>query len=210
MRRYRPDYSEFVSLPDGTSAQLRLVGPEDRALVVKGFSQLSDQTRYERFFAHKPQLTSQDLDYLTQVDGEAHLAIGAVGLTEEGWLAPMGIARFIRYGEAQAAEGAIVVVDAYQGRGLGQVLLERLGEAAWERGVRRLEFTTLAKNRRLHRLVASSYPNVVTGRIEEGIRTLQVQLNHGAEHPLRAARLGAGQWANSQLTLLRGITAVRR
>lgn len=165
------DYREARALPDGTRAELRLIRADDKALMARGFQALSPYTRYLRFFAHKQCLTAADLRYLTELDYEDHLAIGAVGIGADGVQIPMGIARFIRERDPAVAEGAVVVVDAFQGQGLGAVLLTRLAAAAHERGVRALRFTALAENRALAHLVHKVFTEVEASPVEEGTRT---------------------------------------
>jgi RimJ/RimL family protein N-acetyltransferase len=140
-------YDERVSLDDGTPVHLRLIGPEDKALLLDGFARLSPASRYRRFFAAKRELSAQELRYFTEFDGQNHLAIGAVRLRTDGSEEGLGVARFVRLpGEPKVAEAAVVVVDDYQNRGLGHLLLLRLVAAARERGVERFRATTLADN----------------------------------------------------------------
>lgn len=202
MNRYHADYRETVRLGDGTLALLRLLTPEDRALLQEGFKALSPQTRYYRFFAHKQQLSTGDLEYLTRVDSNDHFALGAVRERADGTTEPLGIARFVRRAQEREAEAAVVVVDAFQGRGLGRMLLERLGEAAHERGVRVLTMSTLAENRALQKLVRSTFANVEAGPIQDGIRTFDAHLVHGPENPWTHLRRTTSIWAEARLRLL--------
>lgn len=202
MYRYHEDYRENVRIGDGTLALLRLVTSEDQTLLQDGFRALSPQTRYYRFFAHKQQLSTGDLDYLTKIDHSDHLAIGAVREHEDAPTEPLGIARFVRQPGDLEAEAAVVVVDAYQGQGLGRMLLERLGEAAHERGIQVLSMTTLAENRALQCLVRSTFSKVEAGPIQDGTRTFSAHLDHGPEHPLTHIRRTASMWAEARLRLL--------
>jgi len=71
----------------------------------------------------------------------------------------VGIARFIRLAdEPDVAEPAIVVVDEMQGHGLGRLLMERLIEAAVERGVKRFRSDFLAINRPMKELLTHVSP----------------------------------------------------
>lgn len=202
MYRYHADYRETVRLGGGALATLRLVTPEDRALLQDGFRALSPQTRYYRFFAHKQQLSEGDLEYLTRVDQDAHFAIGAIREHEDAPTEPLGIARFVRSPGGLDAEAAVVVVDAFQGQGLGRMLLERLGEAAHERGVRTLSLTTMAENRALQGLVRATFSHVEAGPVEDGTRTFTVRLDHGAEHPWTHLRRTAAMLSEARLKLL--------
>ena len=59
----------------------------------------------------------------------------------------LGVARYVRDRSGDAAEFAIVIADAWQGRGIGRRLLAKLIEAARRRGVKRLYGDILATNR---------------------------------------------------------------
>ena len=153
-RRYDPSYREVVELRDGSHVELRLVVPSSRDLLAEGFSNLSERSRYLRFHATKDRLSPKELSYLTELDNERHLAIGAVGF-DGGRERGLGVARFVRDEESSAAEAAITVADDVQGQGLGQILLERLVEAAVERGVRQFWFEVLGENTTMRRLLES-------------------------------------------------------
>jgi GNAT superfamily N-acetyltransferase len=148
-------YDERVKLADGAVVHLRVIGPEDKPLIVEGFSRLSPETRYRRFFSIKRELTPAELRYFTEFDGRSHLALGAVQVRADGSERGLGIARFVRLvGEPEVAEASIVVADDFQNRGLGRLLLLRLIAAARERGVERFRATTLAANPAARALMA--------------------------------------------------------
>ncbi|WNG32945.1 GNAT family N-acetyltransferase [Archangium violaceum] len=153
-RRFDTGWRERLTLTDGTEVELRLLQPQDAELLRRGFERLSMRSRIGRFHVAKPRLSDHEVQYLTQVDGEQHLALGAVRWGPQGEEEGLGIARFIRLAQdAELAEAAITVVDPAQGKGLGRVLLERLVEAARERGVERFEFRILPGNVAMLRLL---------------------------------------------------------
>ncbi|MGB5703555.1 MAG: GNAT family N-acetyltransferase [Polyangiales bacterium] len=159
--RFDDSYEESVPLSDGQRVHLRLIQPSDKELLRAGFEELSDDSRYARFMASKARLTEQELRYLTEVDGIDHFAIGAVRRhlmsTNEG----VGSARFVRMvDEPDTAEPAVTVIDSYQGKGLGSILLQRLIEAAWERDVRWFRSELLADNKASKRMMESLSPEV--------------------------------------------------
>lgn len=162
-RRYRYDdsYEETVPLSDGQRVRLRLVRPSDKDMLREAFNRLSPDSRYARFMAPKASLTERELDYLTDVDGVDHFALGAVRrhlvAKDEG----VGSARFVRVADdPDTAEPAITVADDYQGKGLGSILLQRLIEAAWERDVRWFCTDLLAENKASKRMLESLGPEV--------------------------------------------------
>lgn len=122
-----------VALRDGSDVIVRSVEPEDKALLVEGFSRFSQRSRYQRFFSSKPRLTIAELAYFTEVDHDTHEAVGGID-PETG--AGVGIARFVRDDEDRdRAEAALAVADAWQGRGVGRVLIEELAGLAIVAGV---------------------------------------------------------------------------
>jgi RimJ/RimL family protein N-acetyltransferase len=158
-------------LPDGLVVHIRPIGPDDKQLLRSGFERLSEESRYRRFLHPVKRLSEHDLTYFTEIDHENHEALVALGPNGSE---PIGVARFIRLLDPQGAEVAIAVVDEWQGRGVGTLLLHELVERARAVRVRRFTATCLADNREaidlLQQLGAtrtvSSDPGVVELTIE--------------------------------------------
>lgn len=160
--RFTADYEEKVVLSDGTCVYLRLVQPDDKALIERGFDRMSEQSRYRRFFTGKNKLTDRDLRYLTELDGENHFAIGVVHRDELDREEGLGTGRFVRCAEdPRIAEPAVAVIDSFQHRGLGRLLCRRLGEAAAERGVQRFRCEVLLANDPMRAILGELAPNAV-------------------------------------------------
>jgi RimJ/RimL family protein N-acetyltransferase len=140
-------------LPDGARLLVRPLEPTDRAALAEAVSRLSETTRYLRFAAPKPRLTKADLDALLDVDHHDHEALLAIDpLTRDG----VAVARYVRLrDEPEAAEVAVTVADAWQGRGLGTVLTALLIERARAGGVVRLRAVTLDENHRARRMLTT-------------------------------------------------------
>ncbi|MCW5941581.1 MAG: GNAT family N-acetyltransferase [Fimbriimonadaceae bacterium] len=143
---YNPRWRETFRLEDGTWIAMRLIRPSDKAILERALRTASAQTVYQRFLTVKKRFTPSELRYLTELDNENRLAIGAArigGSTFEG----AGIARLTRDPiDPTRAEIAIAVADHMQRRGLGIRLFERLAQAALERGIRTFDCTILATN----------------------------------------------------------------
>jgi len=121
-------------LRDGGEVLVRAVRSEDKPLFVRGWERFGDDSRYRRFMGAKRRLTTRDLSFFTEIDHIDHEAIGALDPeTGEG----LGVARYVRDRERpHAAEAAVSVIDAAQGRGLGGLLLRRLCHRAAQNGIR--------------------------------------------------------------------------
>jgi hypothetical protein len=95
----------------------------------------------------------------------------------------LGLARFVRLpAEPDVAEPAIVVVDEYQGRGLGRLLLERLAAAAAERGVRAFRALVLSANEPVLHILREKVEGA-TMKPEDGIVSVEVPLPVPAVEP---------------------------
>ena len=175
--RYDEAYHETVHLNDGQRVHLRLMRPSDKRLLLDGFERLSPSSRYARFMSAKSRLTERELQYLTEVDGVAHFAMGALRRrfvsSDEG----VGSARFVRLAEQpDTAEAAVTVLDDFQGQGLGSILLQRLIEAAWEREVRWFRNELLAENAASRKMIEGLSPEVRFSHAGDGaiVATLPV------------------------------------
>lgn len=122
------------------------IGPGDKERIREGIKKLSPETSYHRFFTPAFRASEQELAYLTDIDGESHMAIGARDLTREGEPG-IGVARYVRLSDTpRVAEAAVLVVDAYQDRGIGSLLMAVLGAYAAERGIETFRAYVLRDN----------------------------------------------------------------
>lgn len=144
-----------VPLRDGTVLHVRPIRPEDAELERAFVNGLSEQTRYFRFFYRLHELTPGMLARFTQVDYDRELALVAIDDAgrgarqhehKEAEPAFTGVARYIANPDHESAEFAVVVADAWHGRGVGRMLMERLIDCAKQRGLARLEGTVLRSN----------------------------------------------------------------
>lgn len=132
-------------LKDGTRVIVRPIRPEDKEALARGLDQLSPESRYRRFLRPMTSLSQRELAYLTEIDYTNHFAWVAVANTkdQEG----LGVARYIRDAkDPEVAEAAVAVVDDYQGRGLGSILMRLLVATALENGVHTFRGWVLGDN----------------------------------------------------------------
>ena len=143
---------DVVRLRSGREVSIRPIRPDDGARLKAAYDRLSPRSKYQRFLVAKPYLTDADTRYLVQIDGFDHVAVIATPANDPDFI--LGVARFVRLPEDPlAAEFAVVVGDPFQQEGLATELLERLAQAAAERGIARFRATMLADNAAAHRLV---------------------------------------------------------
>ncbi|HYD57053.1 MAG TPA: bifunctional acetate--CoA ligase family protein/GNAT family N-acetyltransferase [Burkholderiales bacterium] len=130
---YPAELEEEVALRDGTRVRVRPIRPEDAELEKRFFDGLSERSRYQRFMQYLPQLPPRMLARFTQLDYDRELALVAV---HDG--AFIAVGRFAPNADGETAEFALVTADAWQGKGLGRLLLVRLKDEARKAGYKAL------------------------------------------------------------------------
>ena len=126
MMQLDPKQPMQFMLQDGTPVLLRPVKPDDHERIQNGMAALSHESRYFRFFTSATRLSDQQLRYFSEVDQHDHVAWVALD-SSNPIHSGLGAARFIRIKEEPTmAEMALTVIDAYQRRGLGPLLLALL------------------------------------------------------------------------------------
>ncbi len=143
-----PYPNQFVSdwmLEDGTPVKIRPMKPEDEPLVADFLAACSDETIYFRYFRRIRKWTHDMLIRFTQNDFDREIGIMAVGVPP-GPEVMMGVSRLVTTPDRQEAEFALIVADAWHGKGLGRKLMQRAIEVAREMGVKRLRGDVLSDN----------------------------------------------------------------
>ncbi len=166
---------EIVSLPSDREVIVRPIRASDGPELNAAYDRLSPQSKYRRFLAAKPHLSDSDTRYLVQVDGEDHFALVATPVEDRTRI--LGVARFVRLPKTRdRAEFAIVVGDDVQREGLSGKLMERLAQAATDRGVTHFTATMLAENGPAHRMARRIPGRVVSQRHEGTVDELEIEL----------------------------------
>jgi GNAT superfamily N-acetyltransferase len=148
------DPAGHLRLTDGTDIALRPFLPGDGDLLVASFARLSSQSRYRRFLSPIPRLTDSMLAFLTAVDGLHHRAFGAL-VDEPAGPIGAGVMRWVRTdADPVVADLAITVIDDYQGRGLGGLLLDVAVLDGLAHGLDRFEGLVLGENISSRRMLA--------------------------------------------------------
>lgn len=161
-------------LADGTRVIVRPIEPGDGERLRAAFDRLSPESRYRRFFTAMPRLTENMLHHLLDVDGADRVAWAAIDPDAEGEPG-IGVARYFRLeDEPDAAEMAVAVVDDYQHRGVGSLLLHHLNRTARDHGITHFVGTVLAENRPMLDLVESAGGRYLLD--EPGVLRLEIDI----------------------------------
>jgi ribosomal protein S18 acetylase RimI-like enzyme len=104
----------------------------------------SPQSLQRRFFAMRRRFSERERAFFMQIDFSNHVALVALaGETDRQMI--VGSGRYIVF-EPGRAEMAFVVVDAWQGRGIGSLLIRHLIGIAGLGGLRELTAEVLSEN----------------------------------------------------------------
>ncbi|MEU6881665.1 GNAT family N-acetyltransferase [Streptomyces sp. NPDC046712] len=148
-----PDHWEAdVVLRDGGTARIRPITVDDADRLVSFYEQVSDESKYYRFFAPYPRLSAKDVHRFTH-----HDFVDRVGLAATVGGEFIATVRYDRINDqglpasapADEAEVAFLVQDAHQGRGVASALLEHIAAVARERDIRRFAAEVLPANTKM-------------------------------------------------------------
>ena len=141
-----------------TVLTVRPLAASDQGAVAAMHERCSMASRRMRYFSAKPGLPRRLFDlFLDRSRGET-----LVVRTEAGEIVALAHLMYLRSG---SAELAFLVEDAWQGRGLGRDLAERLVDLGRAEGFAELRASVLSENARMRRLLTSLGGR--TGRTED-------------------------------------------
>jgi len=138
------DYSAMERLRDGRTIEIRALRPDDREDMLAAIGRTSPQSLRRRFFAPKRGFSEAELAFFMNIDFDKHVALVAQ-IDEDGQSSIVGGGRYIVVQPGQA-EIAFVVVDAYQGQGIGAALMRHLARLARDAGLKELVAEVLPEN----------------------------------------------------------------
>ena len=135
---------EAIRLRDGTALTIRPIRSDDYGLELEFIRGLSKRSAYQRLLSPR-KLRASELARLVHIDYGRELALIATTIVD-GQVRQVGVARYAPEPDGSSCDFAIVIADAWQGRGLGEVLLRALLRGATLAGVPELSGLTLANN----------------------------------------------------------------
>ncbi len=133
----------------GTQVSIRVATPWDAERLRAMFSRVSPETIYRRFHIPYPDVPERTLALMLGVDHHDKEFLVAVAEEEI-----VGHAMYVRLGDGNEAEMAIIVEDGWQSMGVGKLLLSELAERAKLRGIEIFTGEVLGENRRMLGLAA--------------------------------------------------------
>ncbi|NKI42820.1 bifunctional acetate--CoA ligase family protein/GNAT family N-acetyltransferase [Streptomyces physcomitrii] len=197
---YPAHWEADVVLRDGGTARIRPITTEDADRLTSFYEQVSDESKYYRFFAPYPRLSARDVHRFTHHDYVDRVGLAATVGGE--FIATVRYDRIDVNGRAASApadgaEVAFLVQDAHQGRGVASALLEHIAAVARERGIRRFVAEVLPANSKMIKVFTDAGYQQERS-FEDGVVRLSFDLE-----PTEASV--AVQWAREQRAEARSV-----
>ena len=148
-------YCVEATMLNGSAIRIRAIRPDDQDRLHEHFRSLSEKSVYFRFMGIRRDLSSDDLQRLTDLDFKNHVGLAAT-LNENGRERFIGVGRYICGADPHRAEVAFAILDGFQGRGIGTILLEHLRLIADANGISEFEADVLGENRQMLEVFAHS------------------------------------------------------
>lgn len=180
MADYPSQYESEVILRDGSRVKLKPIRVEDVEAWVDFVSRLGPHTKYLRFHHVTKEMGVEDALHFCTLDYKNTFAI-AVWILRESRRVIVAIGRYYRLPGQQTAEFALVVDDAYQGKGIGTVIMKCLVRVARDNGITTFEADILAENDEMM-TVLKDYGFHITSELEAGVYRVTFPIDKGTTH----------------------------
>ncbi|MCH5376529.1 MAG: GNAT family N-acetyltransferase, partial [Planctomycetes bacterium] len=148
IRPYPEEYTNAVKLKDGTSILLRAIKPEDEPKWHEMLASCSRESLWFRFRYLFKQTTHEMATRFCFIDYDREIAIVAES-EQDGQKKLVGVGRLVADADHKDAEYAVLVADAYQGRGLGALLTDYCLEICHRWGIESVVAETAPENIRM-------------------------------------------------------------
>jgi acetyltransferase len=142
---YPKKYETTWILKDGRSVLLRPIKPEDEPLWEEMFESFSDESIRYRFFQILKETSHETRVRYCNIDYDREIAI-VPEINENGRRKILGVARVSLEPGGKTGEIAFIVVDQYQGAGLGTKMVDHVLEICKDMGVEKVYAIMLPDN----------------------------------------------------------------
>ncbi|HPH12376.1 MAG TPA: bifunctional acetate--CoA ligase family protein/GNAT family N-acetyltransferase [Burkholderiaceae bacterium] len=153
----RPYPAELAEIVDwqGVKLELRPIRPEDEALHAEFLSSLAPEDIRMRVFYSRRTMERSELARLIQIDYTREMAFIAIAPGPDGLPQTQGVVRAMADPDNINAEFGIIIRSELKGKGLGQLLLDKLIGYLRAQGTQRIVATVLRENHRMLELAHS-------------------------------------------------------
>ena len=147
-------YSVRERLRDGRPIGIRAQRPDDETEMLAAIDRTDPGSLRRRFFVPKRGFSEKEKAFFMNIDFVNHVALVAE-IDEDGAPAIIGGGRYIVTDPGEA-DVAFVVIDSYQGQGIGGLLTRHLVELARAAGLKQLAADVLPENAAMRKVLGKS------------------------------------------------------
>jgi GNAT superfamily N-acetyltransferase len=133
------------SLINGAHVSIRPINQHDAAAERAFIQGLSRQSKRYRFLGHMREPSDDFVQRMTNIDQLNHVALVATTRIDSSDII-VGVSRYYFDPQSNQCECAVVVADAWQGKGLGSSLMKHLIQIARGAGIKFMESIDMAEN----------------------------------------------------------------
>ncbi len=167
-------YEKDVALKNGTILHIRPIRGEDEPALRLFFETLSKESVFFRFGQQRINMPHDHLARFCQVDYDRDLAfLAVVGGKEETII---GDVRLNRFADLESAELSFIVADAWQGQGVGSMLMDFSIGVAKEIGLKTLLMEITKSNTRMIRFGYKYDFGRLPGNKDDDMEELQLEI----------------------------------
>ncbi len=181
IRPYPRQYVGTHTMRSGEDVTIRPIRPEDEPQLVTFHERLSERSvylRYANLMKLEQRVAHERLARICFIDYDREMALVAERPLEDGEDQIIGVGRLTQQPGRNEAEFAMLVIDEYQGEGVGTELLRRLVEVGKNEGLGRITADILQQNRAMQRVCEKLGFELVRGDgrdMVKAVKSLQEQ-----------------------------------
>jgi acetyltransferase len=160
----------------GEDITVRPIRPEDEPKLVTFHERLSERSvylRYANLMKLEQRVAHERLARICFIDYDREMALVAERPTAEGENQIIGVGRLTKQPGRDEAEFAMLVIDEYQGEGIGTELLRRLVEVGDAEGLDRITADILQQNHAMQRVCEKLGFDLVRGNGQDMVKAVR-------------------------------------
>jgi len=176
IRPYPRQYVSTHTMLEGEDVTIRPIRPEDEPKLVTFHERLSERSvylRYANLMKLEQRVAHERLSRICFIDYDREMALVAERPNADGEDQIIGVGRLTKQPGRNEAEFAMLVIDEFQGEGIGTELLRRLVEVGEAEGLDRITADILQQNRAMQRVCEKLGFDLVRGDGREMVKAVK-------------------------------------
>lgn len=165
---YPQELVRKLNLSSGEEITIRPIRPEDADIEREFIEGLTPRSSHMRFMGGLRRPSEEMVRYFTDIDYSRHMALIAA-VEEDHREREIAVGRYFALEDGRTCEFALVVADAWQGKGIGHQIMQDLIRDAAEKGLSRMVGSVYAYNDQMIALVEDLGFKVRESKVEKDV-----------------------------------------